>query len=259
MNENKLVPAKIILVLIILLSFGTVMGVIGFSLSLKESPSVAVQPTPTLKPTITPTPTTISGICPSSVTDIDNNIYNTVQIGSQCWLKENLKVTKNPEGKAITRYCYDNDPKICDNDGGLYDWNTAMNNSKEEGAQGICPNDWHIPKDSEWYILEKSLATNIYTCSSSRGKENKGSAGGCKPAGEKLVLDGSSGFEAILSGYRYPEGNWGSMFDRREIVAAFWSSTEQGDGAWDRYLDKSDSYRYKNEKGYGFSIRCIKY
>ncbi len=57
MNENKLNPAKIILVLIVLLSFGTVMGVIGFSLSLKNSPPVAVQPTPTLKPTITPTPT----------------------------------------------------------------------------------------------------------------------------------------------------------------------------------------------------------
>jgi len=38
-----------------------------------------------------------------TVSDIDNNIYNTVQIGEQCWLKENLKVTKNPAGEAIVR------------------------------------------------------------------------------------------------------------------------------------------------------------
>ncbi len=57
----------------------------------------------------------------STVNDIDGNTYNTVQIGSQCWLKENLKVAKNPKGEAITRYCYNNDPKICDTDGGLYD------------------------------------------------------------------------------------------------------------------------------------------
>ncbi len=261
MLENKLPIAKIILVLIILLSLGTVLGVIAYSLTLKKSSPVVIQPieeptaTPTIKPTITPV--SVSD-CPSAVEDIDNNTYNTVQIGIQCWMKENLKVAKNPEGVPITRYCYNNDNKICDTDGGLYDWNTAMNNSIQERAQGICPDGWHMPTDSEWYTLEKGLAINIDTCLSDRGKEYEGSVGGCKPAGEKLVLGGSSGFDAILSGYRYPEGNWNPMFDRREIEAAFWSSAEQGDSAWNRYLNQSDSYRYKNEKGYGFSIRCLK-
>jgi hypothetical protein len=40
---------------------------------------------------------------PSTVTDVDNNSYNTVQIGSQCWMKENLRTTKKPDGSAITK------------------------------------------------------------------------------------------------------------------------------------------------------------
>ncbi len=134
----------------------------------------------------------ISSTCPSAVTDIDKNIYKTVQIGAQCWIKENLKVTKNPKGEAITRYCYDNDPKICETDGGLYDWDAAMNNSTTEGAQGICPDGWHVPKDSEWYVLESSLASG--SCDANRDKN-------CDAAGTKLKIGGSSGFEGILAGY----------------------------------------------------------
>jgi len=84
--------------------------------------------------------------CGSSVNDIDGNSYGSIQIGNQCWLKQNLKVTKNSSSNPITRYCYNNDATICDTDGGLYDWNTAMNGATTEGAQGICPNGWHIPK-----------------------------------------------------------------------------------------------------------------
>ncbi|MBU3924539.1 hypothetical protein KJ854_01220, partial [Patescibacteria group bacterium] len=97
------------------------------------APSQSPSPEASLTPSLAPSQAPLSFTCgASTVSDIDSNIYNTVQIGEQCWLKENLKVTKNPAGEAITRYCYDDDPKICDTDGGLYDWNTAMNKSTTE-------------------------------------------------------------------------------------------------------------------------------
>ena len=184
----------------------------------------------------------------TTVKDIDGNIYNTVSIGNQCWLKENLKVTKNPVGETITRYCYDNDPKNCDTDGGLYDWNTAMNSSAMEGAQGICPESWHIPKDSEWYVLESGLATS--SCLSDRV------GAGCYPAGTKLQKSGSSKFEAIFAGFRYAQG----PFERRGEYTDFWSSTEKGILAWSRFLSLSDTmiYRATDDKRKKHSVRCLK-
>ncbi len=157
----------------------------------------------------------------STVDDIDGNTYNTVQIGSQCWMKENLKATKNPEGEEITRYCYDNDPKICETDGGLYNWNTAMNGSTEESTQGICPDGWHVPKNSEWDDWEKSIAKNYLTktgkpCTSTR------LFGNCETAGIEFRLGGSSGFETIFTGSRH----WTESFGGRGTHAFFWSSTK---------------------------------
>jgi uncharacterized protein (TIGR02145 family) len=184
----------------------------------------------------------------NTVNDIDGNIYNTVSIGSQCWLKENLKVTKNPAGVAITRYCYGNDQKICDTDGGLYDWNTTMNGSTTEGAQGVCPNGWHVPKDSEWYILEKDLATDL--CSDARTNW------GCDSAGTKIKPGGSSGFNSVLAGVRAIDGS----FSGRGAGAFLWSSTVSGSRAWTRALDLGDSsvYRDDNSKAGVFSVRCLK-
>jgi uncharacterized protein (TIGR02145 family) len=207
-------------------------------------------------------------VCGTSIVkDIDNNIYNTVKIGDQCWLKENLKVTKNPTGEAITRHCYDNDPSICETDGGLYDWDTAMNGSITEGTQGICPNGWHIPKDSEWYILENGLAFD--PCSSTRSDIS------CSPAGTKLKqrgfvgssedfnFSGISGFMGILAGERNvnERKELYGLFSSRGQFANFWSSTEENKiDAWYRYFYLLDSTvgRYTDNKAQGYSVRCIK-
>ena len=159
----------------------------------------------------------------STVKDIDGNGYNTVSIGSQCWLKENLKVTKNPSGTGITRYCYDNDTNICNTDGGLYEWDTAMDSSNQEGAQGICPNGWHIPSDSDFYILENHLKDTGEKCDSDR------LCWGCAGVGRKLEKGGSSGFDAILTGYRCIDGvclSSKGSFQYRNVNAHWWSSTE---------------------------------
>jgi hypothetical protein len=112
----------------------------------------------------------------STVTDVDNNTYNTVQIGTQCWMKENLRTTKKPDGSAITKGpaahagggwgtdigLYSCPPNAGNNGedcaaapiyGMLYQWSAAMNGSTTAGAQGICPTGWHVPTDAEWKTL----------------------------------------------------------------------------------------------------------
>jgi len=37
----------------------------------------------------------------STVTDIDGNLYHTVKIGSQCWLKENMRTTRYSDGQLV--------------------------------------------------------------------------------------------------------------------------------------------------------------
>jgi len=110
---------------------------------------------------ITVTSGTGSGVpCPGfpNVTDIDGNVYNTVQLGEQCWMKENLKTTRDAIGNDINRDCYDNNEDFCNWYGGLYTWSTIMNGesssiSNPSGVHGICPSGWHVPSLDEWLEL----------------------------------------------------------------------------------------------------------
>ncbi len=228
-----------ILGVILLFSATAVLAITGYVLT---RPKI-VQPSPTPEAMPVVKDETVFSCGDSIVKDIDGNEYKTVKIGEQCWLKENLKVTKNPQGEPITRYCYDNDPKICETDGGLYDWNTAMNNSTQEGVQGICPDGWHVPKDSEWSewnVLEKGSEDRVWDC---------------EPSGTKLASGDSSGFQGVLAGYRYTGGS----FIYRGGCAFFWSSAGSGTKAWSQGLSSSGAtYRATADKSVGFSVRCLK-
>lgn len=89
-----------------------------------------------------------------------NQKYNTVQIGTQCWLRENLNVgtkvinkTDMKDDKIIEKYCIGGKESYCDVYGGLYQWDEMMQYTSKLGSQGICPVGWHIPTDDEWDIL----------------------------------------------------------------------------------------------------------
>ena len=101
--------------------------------------------------------TTVFANC-GLVTDYDGNKYNTVTIGSQCWMRENLKTTHFNDGSEIPnvtmnwygktpRYCWpDNDPDLKDIYGAFYNWYTVQTGK-------LCPIGWHVPSDSEWHQL----------------------------------------------------------------------------------------------------------
>jgi uncharacterized protein (TIGR02145 family) len=176
-------------------------------------------------------------------------IYNTVQIGNQCWLKENLDVgimilgvdTSKNNG-IIEKYCYNNDTNNCNTYGGLYQWNEVMQYDTTEETQGICPSGWHIPTLTEFQILSTTVGDD-------------GNA--LKAIGQGNGTN-TSGFSALLSGNRYYDGNFYNL----GASTYFWSSTEDFTyGAYYMglyYYDSNIYYIINIYKEYGFSVRCVK-
>ncbi len=187
----------------------------------------------------------------------EGQYYHTVQIDSQCWMKENLNVGTMINGTSnqinngqIEKYCYDNNEANCNTYGGLYQWNEMMQYVTTEGVKGICPLGWHLPSDAELTMLTDYLG-------------GEGVAGGkMKEAGlthwasPNIGATNESGFTALPGGYRNSGGSFGNL----TYYAYFWSSS-QGDAsnAWTRdlYWDHEGVYRYGNYKSYGFSARCL--
>jgi uncharacterized protein (TIGR02145 family) len=191
--------------------------------------------------------------CPGTPTvSYAGKTYNTVQIGSQCWLKENLDVGTMIQGidtaknnGTIEKYCYNNDTNNCHTYGALYQWNEAMQYSTTEGTQGICPSGWHIPTYAEFQTLITAVDSN----GNALKAIGQGTGAG---AGTN-----TTGFSALLSGFRTING----YFYFLGQATYFWGSTDDyTDYASTIDLGSLISYLtfYYNFKEYGFSVRCVK-
>ncbi|MDD3877639.1 MAG: FISUMP domain-containing protein [Bacteroidales bacterium] len=199
----------------------------------------------------------------------DGNQYKTVQIGSQCWMKENLKYA------ASGSWCYDNNVSNCITYGRLYDWATLMNgflssSSNPSGVQGLCPSGWHLPSDAEWTQLTDYLSANsTYWCgvvstqiakalANTSGWANSGIS--CH-VGNSQTFNNSSQFTALPSGKRQyiitpPYYSYNSI----NSFCQWFSSTENVSAAWTRALNSTyeSVYRWAEDKQNGFSARCVK-
>jgi uncharacterized protein (TIGR02145 family) len=190
--------------------------------------------------------------CPGTPTvDIQGKTYHTVQIGTQCWLKENLDAGTMVAGNSeqtnngiLEKYCYNNDTANCDAYGGLYQWNESMQYDTVPGAQGICPGGWHIPRLAEYQALSATVSGEGNALKAI-GQGNGAGAG-----------TNTSGFSALLTGYR----NGSGAFYYLESYANVWSSTKYNATFLD-YLNldygSSAIYLYDNSGNYGYSVRCI--
>lgn len=188
--------------------------------------------------------------------------YDIVEIGDQCWMAENLNIGTRINGSedmsdnlVIEKYCYDNIESNCDTYGGLYQWSEMMQYITTEGAQGICPDGWHLPSDEEWTTLSDFLGgTNV-----AGGKMKE--AGTAHWNSPNTGATNSSGFTVLPGGRRLHTNNlywfWGLLGH-----AYFWSSTEiSPTNAWIRHLnwEIESINRYDNfQKTNGSSIRCLK-
>jgi uncharacterized protein (TIGR02145 family) len=185
----------------------------------------------------------------------------SVLIGKQIWMSVNLNVSKFRDGSPIPKvtdasnwmstatpaYCYYNNDSLTNSAtfGKLYNW-AAVNDKR-----GLCPTGWHVPSLNEWKILEATLGgANV-------------AGGKMKTVGNKhwdnpnVSASNSSGFKGLPGGYRFFNGNFGSI----NSYGLWWSSTEvDGSSAWYKYLFNSMSslVSSSNFKQYGFSVRCIK-
>ncbi len=212
----------------------------------------------------------------------DGYTYQTVQIGSQTWMAENLKylpsVVGPGTGSNSEAYCYVygydgtsiSAAKATENYatyGVLYNWTAAMNGAESSdanpsGVQGICPDGWHLPSDAEWKQLEMYLGMSE-TDVNSTGWRGTVEGGKLKEAGTTHWADpnaganNESGFTALPGGYRYSNG----YFNDFRYYGSWWSSTEYDTtNAWPRYLYYSGSSvdRDYDLKSMGFSVRCLR-
>lgn len=211
------------------------------------------------------------------IKDIDGNEYKTVSIGNMIWMAENLKTTKYNEGTPIKHindrfvwkeiksggymwYEY-KEKNYKDLYGALYNW-YAVNTGK------LCPEGWHVPSDDEWNSLEIILGMSRYEANNiSYRSTSKG--GQLKSAGTVQAQDGlwhtpnegatnETGFSANPGGFTYY--NDGFSYGMGSY-GFWWSSTEYSEtDAWYRLLYFYSAFMSRNSynKGYGFSVRCIK-
>ncbi len=207
----------------------------------------------------------------------DSKSYSTVQIGTQCWMAENLNVGmkinsiqggyQQQNNQTIEKYCYGNDEANCNIYGGLYEWPEAMQYVTTEGAQGICPPGWHIATDNEWKILEGTVDSQYGVGDPEWDKENfRGldAGGNLKEEGTthwnspNFGATNSSGFTGLPGGYRaYNSGS----FNNLGYYGYFWSSTQNStESSWLRGLSYGHPIvgRLNYYKDWGFSVRCLK-
>jgi len=195
-----------------------------------------------------------SGVpCPGTPTvDYAGKTYNTVQIGSQCWLRENLDVgtmilgsQNQSDNDTIEKYCYYNIPAYCNTFGGLYQWNEAMHYDTTAGVRGICPPGWHMPTLAEFQTLSATVG---------------GDGNALKAIGQGTAAGAgtnTSAFSALLAGYR----DYYGLLNGLTYLGYFWSSTQiYASIAFYLNLSGFDANvsLYFNTMPFGYSVHCLK-
>ena len=229
--------------------------------------------------TLTQSTISCSG-CGLQVIDLRNGkVYNTVQIGSQCWFRENIDIGVRLNGSqeqtnngTIEKYCYNDLEANCITYGGLYQWgevaqylNGASNTTSWSPAPtgnvtGICPPGWHIPTDAEWCTASQALDPTV-NCSV-MGETGTDAGGKMKETGTihwaspNTGATNTSGFTALPGGYRHSSGNFNGLTYNNY----YWMATQSSDlGARNRTLSSSSAgiFRSNDLKTSGTSARCI--
>ncbi len=193
----------------------------------------------------------------------DGKTYSTVKIGNQCWMAEDLKYDCSLSGYnnigAGTSWSGENNcGDVPEYNTVHYQWNVAMAGGELEGTQGLCPDGWIVPADSDFKQLELWLGMSEGDVDGSgwRGtnegdKLKDAATGWCS----ELPHCGEIKFNAFPIGLRVNNGSLSSVGS----YGNWWSSTATGSNAWFRYLafDESGISRLSRSKLRGKAVRCL--
>ncbi|MHC1776105.1 MAG: FISUMP domain-containing protein [Lentimicrobium sp.] len=199
----------------------------------------------------------------------DGQVYHAVQIGSQCWMKENLNAgvmipvsQQQTDNGIVEKYCYDDNPDNCITYGGLYQWHEAMQYNYTEGGQCMCPPGWHLATDLDWIILEGVADSQVdpgdpvWFGEGARGTDAgyklRSSSTWDSPGGTDIF-----GFSALAAGFTYY-----GLSANKGAFAHFWTSSPSG-SPWNPWMhwmrhDYSNPGRDYFLDENGRSLRCIR-
>jgi len=200
---------------------------------------------------------------PDHATDVEGNIYPTVALGSQCWMAQNLRTSKYPDGSTITGTVIPGDGTLNANYGRLYNFAQTLRGtaSTDLPVQGVCPNGWHVPTSDEWDVLWNHMkGISAYQCGGNSLNIAKAMASQsgwtaigitCCP-GNDQTTNNASGFNAYPAGYCSSSTNKYSY----GTLAGFMSTTYGVNCnviAGSAALNKTSS----TTSDYGRSVRCV--
>jgi uncharacterized protein (TIGR02145 family) len=265
----------------------TASGTFSYTIPLTGTSCSAVNATGTI--------TVTASACPSLTITYNSYTYNAVAIGTQCWMQENLRTRLYNDGTEIrfnnsggsdgvtpsqtwsvldygAHTIYANDsvasPSNLTNYGYLYNWYAAKGIATAGSTtyKNICPTGWHVPTDSDWNKLIRSIDSGADTTGTNIQSTTAG--GKMKSTGDNTAgtglwnspntgADNASGFTVLPGGYR---SDVGGSFEYISNLALFWSATESGSTAWFRYMysSNSDVYIADTNKSSGASVRCLR-
>ena len=236
--------------------------------------------------------------CPGipSLMDVDGNRYNTVKIGQQCWMRENLRTKKYADGTPILQgngasttigywYYPMNQPEYMYTYGLLYNWPATMHddipsNSNPSGVQGICPDGWHVPSDAECaQLLNYVRSQSQNWCGGDSvqiGKSLAATVGwdlsgldSCTVGNPNFSTNNATGFGALPAGFYSVTAipTVGNVYGGLGYVTFYWTSTgtHNAYGYNDIYywgLHSNDvaviHHDFTDTDGEGQSVRCVK-
>lgn len=202
-----------------------------------------------------------------TLTDIDGNVYPTIEIGTQTWMAKNLEVTHYRNGDVIQKvegceewdhigtgaYCwYDNSISWGSYYGALYNWYTV------DDSRELCPAGWHTPSYAEWNILINYLGGQNIAGGRMKSTRKEPDA---HPRWDipNIGASNESGFSGLPGGSR---SNFIGDFEGIDKYACFWSSTIDSISKEVRYCglnhDNNSIFISRSYKSYGRSVRCLK-
>ena len=211
--------------------------------------------------------------------DVQRHYYSTVQIGNQCWMKENLRTNQYANGDYINingdsqtnpYYAdYSSHPLPLEKRGYLYNWPAVMHGASSSsaspsGVQGICPSGWHVPSDAEWNTMEATQTTATLTGTGYRGDHAGKLAGEGWDSSTSTNTPGNandpnhnaSGLSVVPAGCGY-----NSSIANAGRNTGFWTATADGDEAYDRFMFYANTGVQRNKTSvtnFFYSVRCVR-